>query len=68
MKFKKSTFLKTLRASVAELIDEIIIFSSLLSAIFAGLFFNSWLVFFMVITFGVLIATTIHKVIVKKNS
>lgn len=67
MNIFESGFVKTLRKSVAELIDEVMTFISFLAAIVCGIYFNSWIIFFALLVAGFGISTAINKLIVKSK-
>ncbi|WP_166837982.1 hypothetical protein [Rheinheimera pleomorphica] len=67
MQGRKQGFFNSLRASIAELLDELLTFISFIIAMFAGLYFSSWWIFFVALLVGFGLARLCSKLLLKNE-
>jgi Flp pilus assembly protein TadB len=63
----KQNATNSLRASIAELLDELLTFISFIIAMFAGLYFTSWWIFFVALLVGFGLARLCRKLLLKNE-
>ncbi|BBA34276.1 uncharacterized protein sS8_2324 [Methylocaldum marinum] len=68
MKLRETDFVRTLRASVADLLDELLTFVTFLAALFAGLYFGSWFVFGAILIAGFLSGILVRQLVLRQRS
>lgn len=65
-RLRNTEFVKSLRGSLVELLDELIAFASLIGAVLAGLYFASWWVFGGVLAGGLLVSVSLSRLILRR--
>lgn len=64
---RRTGFVRTLRASLLELLDEILAFFGFLIALFAGLYYSSWWVFGGVLLLMFLVSVLVRRALGRSN-
>ena len=67
MQVIKQSTTNLLRTSIAELLDELLTFISFIIAMFAGLYFTSWWIFFLALLVGFGLARLCSKLLLKNE-
>lgn len=65
---RRTEFVRTLRGSLLELLDELLAFFGFLAALFAGLYYSSWWVFGGSLLFTFLVSVLIRRVLGRGKS
>ncbi len=60
---RRTGFVRTLRASLLELLDELLAFFGFLAALFTGLYYSSWWVFGGVLLLAYLASILVRRVL-----